>query len=352
LTDEATYEAEHEAIEQAQAEQEDYLAEIVLAAFLAWSATVKVEEIGSALDDTDANHIRRQLALTLDLNSDGIPKSVAAAITPANLRLESHAAAIATGAAAMVGHDLNTANAAMKGLRQSAGVFLDTFTRDTAQAFSSAIETAIYSPGDTIGRARQLRRSFGLSVLQADALDRMRDVLQQYHDTPREFVAAHTNASGKRVRAQYVRRANVAALLATTRGHLSGPQRKLLAGAISNPLLTAAQANALLNRHADALRKFRITAGVRRGLHELTETAKLAGWRIAQSVGALPNDQRRYWRTAGDERVRLAHAAVPILNPYGVPLKEPFKTPLGHRMHPPLEWGCRCRVHLKATAAK
>lgn len=350
MTDAATYDAENAAIEELQAEQEEYLAELILAAFVAWTASIKIEEIASALDDIDANHIRRQLALALDLDDNGVPKSVAAAITPAAARLESHAANVAARASTMAGHTIALPpQAAVASLRQSATAFLAAFTRDTAQAFGAAIETAIYGPGDPLGRAIQLRRSFGLSVLQTDALDRMRDVLQQYLNTPRELVPAHTAPNGKRVRAHYVRKANVAALLAPTRGHLSAAQRKLLAGAISNPHLTAATADALLNRHADALRKFRATAAVTRGLHELTETAKLAGWRVAQAVGALPKDQRRFWRTAGDERVRLAHAAVPVLNPVGVALNAPFQTPLGPRMHPPLEWGCRCRVHLRKT---
>lgn len=349
MIDDAAYDRESEAIEALQAAQEEYLAEMMLAAFLAWSATIQINQIASALDDTSANHIRRQLAIILDLNSDGIPKSVAAAIDPANTRIEAHAAEIAKRAAAMAGHALNPTHADIRSLRQSAADFLATFKRDTGQAFTAAIESAIYGRGDTLGRANQLVRSFGLSVLQADALDHMRDVLRQYLETPRQLIPAHTDASGKRVPAQYVRRPDVAALLAPTRGHLSAAQRKLLASAISNPRLTPKQAGALLTRHANALRKFRATAAVKRGLHELTETAKLAGWRIAQAVGALPNDQRRFWRTAGDERVRLAHAAVPSLNPAGVPLKEPFKTPLGPQMHPPLEWGCRCRVHLKAS---
>lgn len=59
-------------------------------------------------------------------------------------------------------------------------------------------------------------------------------------------------------------------------------------------------------------------------------------------------DIKRYWVTAGDERVRHTHRLIPGINPDGVGWDEPFKVPLsedgsGYVMHAPHGVQCRCR---------
>jgi len=63
------------------------------------------------------------------------------------------------------------------------------------------------------------------------------------------------------------------------------------------------------------------------------------------------NQVRRFWHTSGDLKVREAHFLVPQMNPEGVSLDEPFKTPLGPLMYPGDPDGspsniinCRCVV--------
>lgn len=101
---------------------------------------------------------------------------------------------------------------------------------------------------------------------------------------------------------------------------------------------------------AKALRDTRTKAVAGNAAHQIAEAAKITGWQIAQRFGALPIDQRRYWQTAGDERVRIAHAQVPGMNLAGVPLNQPFATPLGPCFLPPLEHGCRCKTTLRRGA--
>ena len=176
----------------------------------------------------------------------------------------------------------------------------------------------------------------------------MHDALMRYVNAPKKRVASRLDRDGKRQAATIVRDVDTRAILAGTRGHISGAQRAMLAKALSNPTLTEADANALLDRHATALRRFRARSVAGEGIHALTENAKLVGWLLAQRFGALPADQRRYWKTAGDERVRHTHAAVPGMNAKGVLLDQPFATPFGPTMTPPLEYGCRCRVQIRA----
>jgi hypothetical protein len=79
-----------------------------------------------------------------------------------------------------------------------------------------------------------------------------------------------------------------------------------------------------------------------------TETLRSAhhgqreGWKQATAQGVLPKTARRVWIVTPDDRLRPDHAAVPGMNPGGVPLDGFFQTPLGQSMGPPLETNCRC----------
>ncbi len=337
---------EPDAIETLAGAREADLARDLDAALWIYVASIDVDMLASSIDDTDANHIRDQLSIILGLDDTGFPEALDEPFETGLGSLIILAGAIAALAASQAKHTLNPNSATLRDANAAAAVFLSTFRATTADAVRSAIESAIYGSGTPYSRAAQLRRAIGLSINQATSVEFMREALQAYLDTPRTLVPAHTDASGKRIRATYVRNADARAIIAATRGHISAAQSRMLAKAMRNPNLAAAEADAMLDRHAAALRRHRVNAAVAEGVHGLTEQAKLTGWSIAQRFGALPADQRRYWHTAGDERVRHAHSQVEIMNRTGVPLAEPFQTPFGPRMSPPLEWGCRCRVRL------
>lgn len=328
---------------------EKQLAELIEAAFLALLATVNVDQLAGALDDSGADHIRGQLAIILDLDGSGTPDALTEGLDGAAALLASFVVAVAALAAAQGKHTLNSNGNSLAGVRADAQAVLHRFLADTATATRAAIETAIYGPGSPQGRAAQLNRSIGLTARQAASLDVMQAALQRFLDTPRKLTPARVDANGVRIPASYMRQANTRAILAATRGKISAAQRQLLARAMSNPKLSHADADALLDAHASAMRRFRIRAASSEGIHQLTEAAKLTGWRVAQRFGGLPADQRRYWQTAGDERVRHTHSQVPGMNAAGVSLDQPFATPLGPRMYSPLEWGCRCKAVLGAA---
>jgi hypothetical protein len=65
-------------------------------------------------------------------------------------------------------------------------------------------------------------------------------------------------------------------------------------------------------------------------------------WRQAQQQNVLPATARRMWIVTPDDRLRDTHAAVPGMNPDGVPIGGAFQTPLGPSFGPPLEPLCRC----------
>lgn len=337
-------------IETLAASRESDLSTVLIAATDGYLDSISIAMLASALDDIDANHIREQIAIILGLDDTGFPDHLDSPFAGGLVALISVAGAIAALAASQARHTLNQNSDPVRSANATAAAFLPTFRAGTADAIRTAIESAIYGSGTPYARAAQLRRAIGLSVKQATSLEFMREALQTYLGAPRILVPAHTDAAGNRIRPSYVRNVNTRAIIAATRGHLSAGQTRMLAKALGNPNLTIANADAILDSHAAALRRHRIKATVGEGVHGLVEQAKLTGWSIAQRFGALPADQCRYWHTAGDERVRHAHAQVPGMNANGVPLDEPFVTPFGPRMSPPLEWGCRCRAKLSRPA--
>lgn len=84
--------------------------------------------------------------------------------------------------------------------------------------------------------------------------------------------------------------------------------------------------------------------------HTVLHQAQQDAWDQAVGRGVVAASRvRRFWITAGDDRVRPHHAAVPGMNEKGVGLKEPFQTPRGPAMLPGwrFEAGCRCRVRVR-----
>ncbi|MDP3332387.1 MAG: phage minor head protein [Methylococcaceae bacterium] len=60
-----------------------------------------------------------------------------------------------------------------------------------------------------------------------------------------------------------------------------------------------------------------------------------------------PNQFKRFWVTAHDEKVRHAHNQTEAANSQGVDLNQPFITPFGLVFFPPLEINCRCYVSMR-----
>lgn len=329
-----SYETAEAEIERSQTEEEAVLFDMLAAAIAVFLATISASQLASTLDDSEPQHIRRQLSLILDLDGSGWPRGID--LTAFDARLANLTRTISQSAAAMAG--LTQSDRLPAG---GPSDLLSRYREETGAAILTALDKAQSAKGQPFDRAQHLKRSIGLSGNQQAALDTMQRALLAYVNAPKKFTAAERGNP-----ASYTREIDTAALIASTKGNLSAAQRRLVSAAISNPNLSATDANSILDRHANALRRHRIRAAVNNGLHDLVENAKLTIWQAAQQAGFLSSDQRRFWRTAGDERVRHAHAAVPGMNPNGVALNAPFKTPLGNAMTPPLEWGCRCRAIL------
>jgi hypothetical protein len=70
-------------------------------------------------------------------------------------------------------------------------------------------------------------------------------------------------------------------------------------------------------------------------------------WEQAIEQGAIQREElRRFWKTAGDSRVRPEHAEIPGMNPDGVGFDEPFDTPDGPQ-DGPYGYNCRCVLFVR-----
>lgn len=304
----------------------------IVAALAAFDSNLVENVLINADDDGVDDHATEQLAMVLGIH-DGTHDALAAAIDDSKLAdtAGSFFAAVAALAVAALGRVLAANDTSITAARASAVASMRaTFIHESAIAMrETAARMVSATAGDPISRAAQLKRVIGLSSLQARSLHALRNALNAYTSDPR--------------------RADPKTILAAARGNLSAAQTRMLTKALRDQI-NAKQAEALLDRHAKALRNARVKAFSGNAAHQLAETAKLTGWQIAQRFGALSPDQRRFWQTAGDERVRHAHAQVPGMNAQGVALNHPFATPLGPCLTPPLETGCRCKAVLRRAA--
>jgi hypothetical protein len=233
--------------------------------------------------------------------------------------------AVAALATAPLGYTLN-GNAVREPRDATVAAFRDQFLADSTAAIIATARNMLTAAGSALARAKHIVRSIGLTANQANSLTAIRKALFQYLADPRN--------------------SDPAAIIKPLRGALSAPQRAMLRKAITGGA-NRSDVETLLDRHAKALRTYRAKVVAGDQLHQIGESAKLAGWQVAQRFGFLPKHQRRYWRTAGDDRVRVAHIATAAMNSAGVALNRPFHTPFGDRFAPPLEVNCRCRAVLK-----
>lgn len=127
---------------------------------------------------------------------------------------------------------------------------------------------------------------------------------------------------------------------------LSGPQQALVRSLISKST-SPERAQAALDRFARKMVEVRAQAIAVTEATRITNAGEHEVQRQALRDGRLPPDTRRFWVDRGDGRVRPEHAAVKRMNQLGVRIDQPFITPRGPTMYPPLEIRCRCRVALR-----
>ena len=100
--------------------------------------------------------------------------------------------------------------------------------------------------------------------------------------------------------------------------------------------LPAPQVDKMVGRYRDRYVKYRAEVVARtEGLRSVNEGAQELWEQVAEGESIIAeNEIRRRWSISKDHRVRLWHRLIPALNPDGVRIKEPFRTPKGPLMYP------------------
>lgn len=232
-------------------------------------------------------------------------------------------------------------------------VLIRTIARQfVAEAVAAATETADRLrrfPVSPERAASHLIGSIGLTPAQARSLDAFRAVLDR-------AIATRPVLSGRLVIAGRVTRETTfgaprpdpEAIIREFSRSLSASQRSQLRRALASSIDADAAAR-LVDRHRRQLVEHRAATIAATNATRLTNAGEQAAWEQGAREGVILPTARRFWRDAADERVREAHRRVSALNPNGVGLREPFRTPFGPVMFPPLEVNCRCRVVLKGA---
>lgn len=131
--------------------------------------------------------------------------------------------------------------------------------------------------------------------------------------------------------------------------YLSASQRSSIRSAIARGI-ELADVDVMVGKQQKALLINRAKAIGSNLSSQVVHVAQQAVINLAVKAKLVKPDQyKRFWITAHDERVRHSHSQAEAFNAKGVNLTQPFNTPLGLVMHPPLEINCRCHVSVRKT---
>lgn len=109
----------------------------------------------------------------------------------------------------------------------------------------------------------------------------------------------------------------------------------------------ADQVERMAAKYSDRLLRMRAVTIARTETMRASNAGQHAAWQQAANDGFLNrNTVRRRWIVTPDDRLCIYCAAVPAMNPDGVPLDGMFMTPLGPVLYGPLHPQCRCIVAL------
>lgn len=207
--------------------------------------------------------------------------------------------------------------------------------REPLEAFLGAAAAAILEPAPTAAKARDLAKQLAGEWAQTRAANLVVAAQRETRSVIRDVVAdgIRTNrtvpAIARDIRSSIGLTPRDARSIARLRTRLAA--EGLTAGIIEKR--AAARAQALIRRRSDTIARTEVVAAKEQG--------KLAAWAVQVAEGKLPPDVMRKWvgRDPCDLCMTLDGSAP-------VPLGQPFPSPVGPVMAPPLHPRCKCRVVL------
>lgn len=215
---------------------------------------------------------------------------------------------------------------AVKFLREMRPRVLQDITTDSRRAIQSLLQEGLQGGRPPREIARDVRQHIGLTSSASAAVSSFRRQLET------GLVGGATAPWDRR---------------------LSGPDMQRARSIMEDDTATVARIDDLVERYAQSLLNRRAESIAHTEIHQAQIAGQEALWSQAQDAGLLrPERTRRIWIVTPDERLRDSHRAVPIMNPDGVPLGQPFDTPVGPVMapgqsgDPAFDIECRCTLGL------
>lgn len=211
--------------------------------------------------------------------------------------------------------------------RRNAGTLIKRVSEESRLAVRGLIGDSFSSGVTPQETARRIRSVVGLRRDHARAVVNFREDLRTVQNlSGQEAIDLAEDAVDRR-------------LDAVTKQKIRSAARK---GQMTDELIdeaTDTYGKSLLNRRANDIARTETIRASHAGQQET--------WRQAAQEGHIDrNEARRVWIVTPDDRLRESHAAIPMMNPNGVGMDEPFQTPMGAMMYPPAGVNCRCSVSL------
>ncbi len=222
-------------------------------------------------------------------------------------------------------------------------------SENTREGVRAAVTEGVQAGRNPRDVARQLRASTGLTARQEASVANYRKELETFHH---RRSAKAWNLGGKKSKAPggagvYAIGDDGKPLDGITARRLRDFRydRTLLRAMKDSKPLTPEQIDKMVSSYRQRMVAYRADTIARTEALRASNAGSYLAWKQAQEQGVAGDGEiRKFWRTAGDERVRLEHRSIPKLNPEGRPLDEDFVTPTGSTFLAPYGVGCRCVV--------
>lgn len=287
--------------------------------------TAKEAELQAALASGDIDKVMAVLGVDAD-----IQQIIAASLTPPlqSTVMEAGAAAIdatpaiSTQAGALsMRFDLVNPHT-VQAVRTYGFDLIQQISEDTRVGIRQIVADAMEFGGHPYDQARQIRSLIGLTEDQANAVSNFRTMLEN-----RDRAALTREIRDRR---------------------FDGTLERALG---DNPTvdLSQEQIDRMVERYAARMLDYRAKNIARTETINAARIGTQESWHQAVENGLLDATKvRQGWLVTPDDRLCIYCAAVPLMNPKGVPLGEQFHTPLGPSDGPGLHPSCRCAVYLLA----
>ena len=326
------------------------LAKTILDALKVQAESANLADIEDALKAGDVERVLRALNLQQALEDFQAMRNQLASIIAAGGNLAAGMATRLTGVG-VVFDALNTD--VTDYLRDYSLALVREITENTRAGIRDALMNGLRKGQNPRETAIQVRQVIGLTERQAAAVARFRVELETFHE---RRSAKAWNLGGKISRAP----GGAQVFAVDENGDpIDGINARRLRDfrfdrTLQNAMktgkpLTPEQIDTMVQRYAERWRKYRSQTIARTESIRALNAGAMETWRQAIKAGKFPEALvRRQWIVAKDERLCRICRPVPKLNPpRGVAFGQPFKTPKGPKMMPPLHPNCRCTVFVR-----